>query len=85
MNCAQCQAEFTPRKSWQRFCSPACRQAHHDDRNRNGPEGMVGTVKVVRKLKCGVSVVMRFTDPEEAERAIKLNPGQLAVLREDPA
>ena len=27
--CRQCRSPFAPRKSWQKFCSPACRRLHH--------------------------------------------------------
>lgn len=27
--CPVCKAAFTPKRSWQRFCSPPCRKAYH--------------------------------------------------------
>lgn len=27
--CRQCRSPFAPKKSWQKFCSTACRRVHH--------------------------------------------------------
>jgi hypothetical protein len=27
--CRQCREPFAPKRPWQKFCTPACRRAHH--------------------------------------------------------
>ena len=51
MKCQWCGKEFTPLKSWQRYCSPACRAAAN--RNRL-PKDEVHTQEAVliRSFRC---------------------------------
>jgi len=37
ITCDHCGAKFTPKRPWQRFCSPACRFAHWNERNPRQP------------------------------------------------
>jgi len=32
--CQRCQRPFKPSKTWQRFCSPACRDEWHNEETR---------------------------------------------------
>ena len=65
MKCQWCGKEFTPLKSWQKYCSPACRVAANRKRL---PKDEVHTQEAVlirsfRCLQCGE--VVNFYDPSD--------------------
>jgi hypothetical protein len=66
--CAYCRTLFEPKKRWAAFCKPECRTAFDVD------FGATGRVVTVRKLKTGVSLILRATGPA-AERLLNLTPG----------
>jgi hypothetical protein len=66
--CAYCQTLFVPARPQQAFCSTKCRGAFHVDR------GATGTVRSVRRIKTGASVVVHLTGPA-AESALQLHLG----------
>lgn len=77
--CEQCGKSFTAKKPHARFCSDACRMKFHRP-TLPAAEGPQGTVKIVRRIKTGVSVTLHFTDECQAERAIKTPLGAPARL-----
>jgi hypothetical protein len=38
--CAKCDREYQPAKSWQRFCTPKCRDAWHYEQWKHEGEGV---------------------------------------------
>lgn len=65
MKCQWCEKEFTPLKSWQKYCSPACRVAANRKRL---PKDEVHTQETVlirsfRCLQCGE--VVNVYDPSD--------------------
>lgn len=77
--CGYCLTPFKPTKSWQIFCSSACRT---EGNARRAAEGIRGTVSSVRALRRGgVSVTLRFTAIER-DRVLKLEPGKLVGVTE---
>jgi hypothetical protein len=66
--CAYCASLFAPKKAWAAFCSPDCRTSYDID------IGATGRVSSVRKLRNGVSIIVRLSGPA-AERALNLTPG----------
>lgn len=72
--CLQCHNDFTQHRPHQKYCSKACRLAHHEAHPLS--DGSRATVKTVRVLKSGrVSAVMHFAI-DERERALRLTPGE---------
>lgn len=68
MKCQWCGKEFTPLKSWQKYCSPACRVAAN---RKRPPKDEVHTQEAVlirsfRCLQCGEVVnVVNVYDPSD--------------------
>lgn len=54
--CAGCSGMFVPKRHWQRFCAASCRTLFHQ------VHGHTGTVKSVRRLKRGWSIVLHTDD-----------------------
>jgi hypothetical protein len=75
--CPSCGNPFTPRRSWAVFCSSACRTTYDQE------HGTEARVAAVRKLKTGVSVVLRLQGPA-AERALNLGIGEGVRLVRKP-
>lgn len=74
--CAYCATLFEPKKRWAAFCSSDCRTSYDVD------VGATGRVVTVRKLKTGVSIILRATGPA-AERLLNLTPGdQVRAVRQ---
>lgn len=59
--CDGCGALFAPKRPWQRFCKSQCRTDYHQ------AHGHEGSVKAVRRLKRGWSVVVHMADAESLE------------------
>lgn len=59
--CEGCGAPFAPKRPWQKFCSAGCRKDYHLG------SGPAGTVKAVRRLKSGWSVVVHMPDASGLE------------------
>lgn len=72
--CAYCLTRFLPRKSWQRFCAPACRTNAAELKLTTGMRGVVSSVCVMKRGD--ISVTLRF-GLDERDRALKLEPGHL--------
>lgn len=72
--CAYCLTPFSPRRSWARFCSTACRNEAAAKQLQTGMRGVVSSVRCLRRG--GVSVTLRFTAIER-ERVLRLEPGDI--------
>lgn len=72
--CGYCLAPFTPKKSWQLYCSAACRTEHNVKKAAEGLRAKVSSVRCLRRG--GVSVTIQFSAIER-DRALKLEPGIL--------
>jgi hypothetical protein len=64
--CDHCDRQFQPAKSWQRFCTPRCRDAWHYDQWKlaqadvgqvNGGHGAVSRTAIVQAIKSAVAPV----------------------------
>lgn len=68
--CTWCGASLAGKRRQAKFCGEKCRQRFHRER---APQGKV---KQVRRLSRGrVSVIIHF-EPGDAERALRLMPGE---------
>jgi hypothetical protein len=74
--CEYCADPFTPRRSWARYCSTACRNEAAAKKLQTGMRGIVSSVRCLRRG--GVSVTLRFTAIER-ERVLRLSPGDQFV------
>ena len=73
-----CSAEFSQRRADQVYCSAKCRQAHYHATKGDG--ALRGAITAVRRLTGGrVSVTVRF-QPEQADYALRLEPGKVAEV-----
>lgn len=76
--CAYCRTRFLPRRSWQTYCSPACRTEANARGVESGIEARVARYSV---LKSGeVSLVVRMP-PEHRHAFETLAPGSVLRLR----
>ena len=73
--CDNCGGPYDRHRPGQRFCKEPCRLEYH--RKKPAGTGPLGSVKGVRRIARGTSVIVHFYDQDEAERAIaKLRYGQ---------
>lgn len=71
--CPCCHSLFQPKRPTQVFCSARCRASYHTD------VGSTGTVKSVRRITRGCSVVVHLSGPA-AEAALQLHLAQVVRL-----
>lgn len=77
-SCPHCAAEFAPRRADQVYCTAKCRQAHYHATKGDG--ALRGAITAVRRLTHGrVSVTLRF-QPEQADYALRLEPGRVVEV-----
>lgn len=76
--CPHCTTEFSPRRADQVYCTPKCRIDHYHATKGDG--ALRGAITAVRRLTRGqVSVTVRF-QPDAADYALQLQPGQSAEV-----
>ena len=76
--CPHCAADFAPKRADQVYCSAKCRLAHYNATKGDG--ALRGAITAVRRLTGGrVSVTLRF-QPEQADYALRLEPGKVAEV-----
>lgn len=77
--CGYCLTPFLPRRTWQLYCSTACRNEANARKVTNGIRGVVSSVRTMKRGT--VSVVLRF-GLEERDRILKLEPGKVVAVEE---
>lgn len=76
--CPHCAEEFSPKRTDQVYCTPKCRIEHYHANKGDG--ALRGAITAVRRLTGGrVSVTVRF-QPDAADYALRLIPGQVAEV-----
>lgn len=71
--CDNCQHEFVPEVTWQRFCDDRCRRAFHRTHGRKPLRAVVSRVNILSRGK--VSVTLHF-GIDERTRAVTIMPKQ---------
>lgn len=78
-SCRWCGSSLAGKRADAGFCGDRCRTDWH---RSQPPEG---AIKAVRRLKRGVSVTVHMPDGRAAERALKLELGDLVRIVRGPA
>ena len=74
----RCAADFAPKRADQVYCTAKCRLAHYHATKGDG--ALRGAITAVRRLTHGrVSVTLRF-QPEQADYALRLEPGRVVEV-----